>query len=677
MSTPNSQRETSFFKDDQLVQSPVSSPSLHESPTSSPSLSPSFQNLKDLNGPRLPSQLTQNDTDSMQAAPSRETNVSTKKENTTPPRPSTSTSPNASSLTSSDSSPVPFQLNPQHKPQRMASEGYFAMPKQVSSLRTEYRPASLHHVPSFHSPGDSTPPSPLMLAQSMKRKGSTMSIPGQTSSVYSNPNSEGEGAGPEEKLVIIMVGLPARGKSYIVNKLVRYYNWLQYNCKAFNVGNHRRKQAFHGHDDASFFDPSNPETSKIREDMAMNTLSALLDWFENENGVVGIFDATNSTASRRKAIVEHLKNVPYVTTLFIESVCNDEQLIAANMRMKLFGPDYKNMDPEKSLRDFQERVRLYEQKYEPLGKFEEDLNLRYIKVIDVGKKVVAFNIRGFLAGQAVFFLLNFNLSPRQIWVTRHGESLDNTMGRIGGNASLTKLGKQYGEDLAMFIETKRAEFQDRLFFDVTRESNLMNHGNLSFQGKTYNSSFNNLYSTEHAVSTPIELDPEDEEKIIKPFSVWTSMMKRSMETAAYFDDEQYDIKAMRMLNEICSGICDQHTYEEIKNNYPDEYEARALDKLNYRYPGSGGESYLDVIYRLQSVIVEIERMKHHVLVIGHRVITRIIIAYFLGCRREDIAHLNVPLHTVYCIEPQPYGTNFYQYNYDPQTRTFTRVPFHV
>ncbi|WBW73030.1 6-phosphofructo-2-kinase/fructose-2,6-bisphosphate 2-phosphatase [Schizosaccharomyces osmophilus] len=674
MSAPNSERDSSFFKEDQLVQSPVSSPTLHESPPSSPILSHTLHNLKDFQGPRLPSRFTENGLVSNQDASSQDAESSIKSQNTTPTHPSASTTPDASSLHSSDSSPVPFHLNSPHTPKRMASEGYFALPKQVSSLRTEYRPASLHHVPSFHPPSDSAPPSPLLLAQSMKRKGSTMSIPGQTSSVYSNPNSEGEGTAPEEKLVIIMVGLPARGKSYIVNKLVRYYNWLQYNCKAFNVGNFRRKQASRGPDDASFFDPSNPETSKLREDMAMNTLTALLDWFENENGVVGIFDATNSTAIRRKAVVEHLKNVPYVTTLFIESVCNDEQLIAANMRMKLFGPDYKNMDPEKSLRDFQERVRLYEQKYEPLGKFEEDLNLRYIKVINVGKKVVAFNIRGFLAGQAVFFLLNFNLSPRQIWVTRHGESVDNTMGRIGGNASLTNLGKQYGEDLAMFIETKRAEFQDRLFYDITRESNLLNGGNL-YQKKQYQPDYNNQSPTE--ARTPIELDPEDEEKIIKPFSVWTSMMKRSMETAAYFDDEQYDIKAMRMLNEICSGICDQLTYEQIENMHPEEYEARALDKLNYRYPGSGGESYLDVIYRLQSVIVEIERMKHHVLVIGHRVITRIIVAYFLGCRREDIAHLNVPLHTVYCIEPQPYGTNFYQYNYDPQTRTFTRVPFHV
>lgn len=44
-------------------------------------------------------------------------------------------------------------------------------------------------------------------------------------------------------------------------------------------------------------------------------------------------------------------------------------------------------------------------------------------MIDVGKKLVAYNIQGFLAGQAIFFLLNFNLAERQIWITRHGTFL--------------------------------------------------------------------------------------------------------------------------------------------------------------------------------------------------------------------------------------------------------------
>lgn len=41
------------------------------------------------------------------------------------------------------------------------------------------------------------------------------------------------------------------------------------------------------------------------------------------------------------------------------------------------------------------------------------------------------------------------------------------------------------------------------------------------------------------------------------------------------------------------------TYDEIRETMPSEFEARLADKLRYRYPR--GESYLDVIARLEPV----------------------------------------------------------------------------
>ena len=41
-------------------------------------------------------------------------------------------------------------------------------------------------------------------------------------------------------LAIIMVGLPARGKTYISRKIARYLTWLGSKAKIFNVGNYRR-----------------------------------------------------------------------------------------------------------------------------------------------------------------------------------------------------------------------------------------------------------------------------------------------------------------------------------------------------------------------------------------------------------------------------------------------------
>jgi 6-phosphofructo-2-kinase len=201
------------------------------------------------------------------------------------------------------------------------------------------------------------------------------------------------------KLVIIMVGLPARGKSYITKKIQRYLSWQQHNTRIFNVGNRRRIAAGvipsssssprgrspptsqphqsrlnpNGQADApvqeaasillngthaaeieepttfdlngtsevdnaqgeqrrmdqsaKFFDPKNETASKIREQVALETLDELIDYLLHGNGSVGVLDATNSTLHRRQLLVDRIKErEPKLGILFIESICNDENV---------------------------------------------------------------------------------------------------------------------------------------------------------------------------------------------------------------------------------------------------------------------------------------------------------------------------------------------------------------
>lgn len=55
----------------------------------------------------------------------------------------------------------------------------------------------------------------------------------------------------------------------------------------------------------------------------------------------------------------------------------------------------------------------------------------------------------------MYYLLNFNLAPRQIWITRHGESVDNVNGRIGGDSDLSEKGTAYARALTKFIQNQR------------------------------------------------------------------------------------------------------------------------------------------------------------------------------------------------------------------------------
>jgi 6-phosphofructo-2-kinase len=70
----------------------------------------------------------------------------------------------------------------------------------------------------------------------------TLNIPGMTRSRVS-PDGKIAQRDVGAKLVVIMVGLPARGKSYITKKIQRYLSWQQHECRIFNVGNRRRVAA--------------------------------------------------------------------------------------------------------------------------------------------------------------------------------------------------------------------------------------------------------------------------------------------------------------------------------------------------------------------------------------------------------------------------------------------------
>jgi len=230
--------------------------------------------------------------------------------------------------------------------------------------------------------------------------------------------------------------------------------------------------------------------------------------------------------------------------------------------------------------------------------------------------------------------------------------MDNHAGKIGGNADLTERGHLYSLNLYTFITQKRKEWL------VEQKS------------KAAASSFPPVPGDK---SPPYpELNRELDEKNT---CVWTSMLTRSIQTAQYFEaDDDYDVKNWEMLNELNAGKFEGMTYEGIARDYRTEYEKRQRDKLSYVYPGVGGEGYLQVISRLRDMVREIERIKDHVLIIGHRSVCRVLLAYFMDLTRDDIADLDMPLGMVYCIEPKPYGIEFHAYKYNESASTFDELP---
>jgi len=170
--------------------------------------------------------------------------------------------------------------------------------------------------------------------------------------------------GSRVKLVVAMVGLPARGKSYLVKMLVRYLSWVGFPTKIFNVGELRRKQGQAGAKAEYFADT--PEAMAVREGLALQCQEEMYDWLRAQKGAcVAIFDATNTTRHRRHLLTERCKSESDesgndVSIVFVESICDDPKVLSRNYEMKLQNADYRGTDPKKAMADFMERVKQYE-----------------------------------------------------------------------------------------------------------------------------------------------------------------------------------------------------------------------------------------------------------------------------------------------------------------------------
>ncbi|KAK5673020.1 Fructose-2,6-bisphosphatase [Batrachochytrium dendrobatidis] len=459
-----------------------------------------------------------------------------------------------------------------------------------------------------------------------------------------------EPAAPSCKLACVMVGLPARGKTYIARKVARYLTWLGHRSRLFNVGAYRR-DAIGVAQPSSFFDPSNEDHSRKRMELAMVALDDMLNWLDDDttsDGVesgslnfqqhydiqaarkassnketkksssvvqtpkpdgpvlaqatgefacVAMYDATNSTIERRSLIAQRCRERG-VDVMFVESICEDEQLIMANIReVKISSPDYKDTDPKKAIEDFQHRIKFYEQTYETLHPSELDNRIAFAKLINVGNQVIVNRIRGYIHSRIVYFLMNLNTTPRSFYFSRHGESMFNVSQRIGGDSDLSWRGAQFAKKLPDIIQQ-----------NLGKETQL---------------------------------------------TIWTSTLRRTQQTAQHLNFPKVQWK---QLDEIDSGLCDGLTYAEIELKYPADFAERDTDKFNYRY--HGGESYRDLVHRLEPVILELERHhepNHSILIIGHQAVLRCVYAYFLNIPHEELPYIKVPLHTVVKLTPKAYG----------------------
>lgn len=152
-----------------------------------------------------------------------------------------------------------------------------------------------------------------------------------------------------------------------------------------------------------------------------------------------------------------------------------------------------------------------------------------------------------------------------LYLYRHGESVDNTEDRLGGDSELTPTGRQQAENLGRFLQRKN---QKVIFYSPLKR----------------------------AVQT---------KEIIVPYLPYT------------------DFKEIPVLREISYGSLERWTVKEVRERFPKNVAERKLDKYHWKL--LDGESYADVEQRVRPFILDLIAEEGEYGILAHRAVNKVIL----------------------------------------------------
>ena len=235
-----------------------------------------------------------------------------------------------------------------------------------------------------------------------------------------------------DKLYIVMVGLPARGKSTMALKLKENLSKSGIKTKIFNNGNLRRKlYKLENTSYPDFFSPLNPKGVAARDKVARLNIEYAKTFLAGD-GMAAILDATHASSSRRAMLIENLNNHPI---LFIECINFDEDLLHTNIMSKITLPEFSNLNIETAIASFKKRIEHYESIYNPLSTEKNFIRINsltnHILQEEINDSIPFYDqIRDYIVTDMV----------NNLYLVRHGETYFNLEDRIGGDSSLTARG---------------------------------------------------------------------------------------------------------------------------------------------------------------------------------------------------------------------------------------------
>jgi broad specificity phosphatase PhoE/predicted kinase len=246
----------------------------------------------------------------------------------------------------------------------------------------------------------------------------------------------------DEKLYIVLMGLPARGKSTLALRLRDAFQKSGVSSRIFNNGNLRRIYRPLGETaNSEFYSPENSTAVELREGFARMNMERARTYLRN-SGEIAILDATNAQRKRRAVIEKYLDDHPL---LFIECVNDDEDILRLSIQEKIKLPEFAYLK-DKAAKEFFKRIDYYRMIYNPLKSERNYLRIDSLQNMIIEEKhsdVIPFyeRLRDYLVTDEV----------KNLFLIRHTETGYNVVNRIGGDSPLTKKGRAQAKALGEFF----------------------------------------------------------------------------------------------------------------------------------------------------------------------------------------------------------------------------------
>ncbi|KAL3231641.1 6-phosphofructo-2-kinase 2 [Nakaseomyces bracarensis] len=191
-----------------------------------------------------------------------------------------------------------------------------------------------------------------------------------------------------DKFIVILVGLPASGKSTISSHMIQSLkndattSYLR--STVYNAGKMRRmlcngqKKSLELAKDPSedLFNPANADRKEV---YARITLENLIQELDSDICDFAIFDATNSTVERRSFVFKEIytynekPGAKYnLNPIVLQVTCSEEDFVRYNIHNKTFNEDYFDKPYEVAVQDFSKRLKYYHSQFVPFTHKEFD-----------------------------------------------------------------------------------------------------------------------------------------------------------------------------------------------------------------------------------------------------------------------------------------------------------------